>query len=770
MPRRLVFVLLAILATLALAPSLAQGRSLYFGISANSRSVSTPGDVQDVVVETGVTRLREDLEWQVVEPSDDAWDWTKSDQMYEEAAERGMTILPITNAPPCWAVPPGTPALKCQVTYPISDAEYAEFVSHVAARYGPGGDFWDANPGLDGALASRYIEIWNEPYLEWTINEPVKPSRYASLYKAAVTAGRLANGATRYLIESTVDARTGPEPANYVNWAAALKFADSAIGNYIDGIAVHPYPGSHGIAYQPENGTDEAFVNTRINYERWKALNIVRPIWITEIGYSSCSDGEGGRCVDGASQAAREANKAALLKPLLAALGTDEYAYVHAVYLYNLRQEKSASEPDKEASDWYGISFGKTFEHLPAWTSFIEAVEVYDGVPEANTTISSQTINGESASFSFSVNDSTANLECKLDGGAWGACTSPKAYNPTGGGSHLFQARGTNAEGAESTPATYSWVTAPTAATEAATGVKGTEATLNATVNPKGTSTSYRFEYGISPALTSSIPVPDKSVGSGTSNVKVSELLNGLKPDTSYIYRIVATNTAGVVTKGGEQSFKTAKTVASSLAKLPVIEPFNGSTGSGSGPWMPLFWTAMPWVSGSGQDTTSGWGPYGPYPAVNGAHLPTIPAIYRDAGFGGGAAATLAASPEGAGRFFSIWLIGAEPVGASAKGYELRFTQESGSEYTVALFRHTVTGFPPVKAQTTLATASKYVFVPGSTMALVDTGSTVSAWVDSGVGFAQVLTSADSTYSQGPVGLSGSGTATRLVNFKAGAL
>ncbi|HEX5610862.1 MAG TPA: hypothetical protein VFX45_12315 [Solirubrobacterales bacterium] len=763
MPRRLALALLAILATLALTPTLAQSRSLYFGISANSRSGPVPGDVQDVAAETGVNRLREDLEWRVVEPADDAWNWTKPDQMYEEAAERGLNILPITNASPCWAVPSLTDPHECEKALPTSPAsvsDYAEFVGRVAARYGPGGDFWDAHPELDGNLASRHIEIWNEPYWGdgfWSGNYVA----YGAMYKEAVAAGRMANPATRYLIESN------PAGSGGVAWAESLLAVYPTLGTYIDGIAVHPYPGPHDISYQPTSGTDEAFLNARISYERWKFLGVNKPIWITEVGYSSCNDIE--HCVPGSSQATRENNKAEMLKPLLAELGADSYAYVHAVYLYNLRQSIPASQPDNKKSNWYGISYGGAFEHLPVWTTFTDAVEAFDGTPEPNTTIASQTIAGESASFSFSANDLTASLECKLDVGAWGACTSPKAYNPTGGGSHTFQVRANNAESVEGLPASYSWVTAPSATTETATGVNGTEATLNASVNPKGTATSYRFEYWTSPASPSSIPVPDKSIGSGTANVKVSEIPTGLKPDTSYSYRIVATNTAGIVTKGAEQVFKTAKTIASSLGKLPVVEPFDGSTGSGSGPWMPVFWQVMPGASGAGQDTISGWGPFNGYPAVNGAYRSTIPYLYNDAGFGGGAAVTMAVAPGASGHAFSIWFV-AKNAFSWANGYELRFTLESGSEYNVALYRVTSsTGFPPVKVQTTLATG-KWTISPGSSVALVDAGSVVSAWVDSGAGFTQVFSAVDTSYNQGYVGLSGSGTATRLVNLKAGAL
>src|SRR6478672_13718779 len=82
-------------------------RKLYFGISANTRTKG--GSEQDLAAETGVDRLREDLEWKVVEPSDDNWQWAKTDTLLESAAERGMSILPILNTSPCWAVPKEVP-------------------------------------------------------------------------------------------------------------------------------------------------------------------------------------------------------------------------------------------------------------------------------------------------------------------------------------------------------------------------------------------------------------------------------------------------------------------------------------------------------------------------------------------------------------------------------------------------------------------------------------------------------------------------------------
>ena len=423
-------------------PAVADARSLYFGISANSRDRGAIA--QGRAAETGVKRLREDLEWKRVEPSKGEWAWTETDAMYRTAAERGMSILPIPNSPPCWAVPSGAP--ECEA-FPVFNSDYASFVGKVASRYGPAGDFWDLNPALNEGLASRYIEVWNEPY--WGVGEEaVNPSRYAALYKAAVIAGRAANPATRYLIESTVGGQGG------VKWADALKAAEPAIGSYIDGLAVHPYPGSHDITYQPQSVTDEAFANVRIDYERWRDLGIKRPVWITEVGYSSCADAE--HCVPGGTQAARETKKAEWLTQLLDEVAKDQYGYVHALYLYNLEQWTPPTSPDNTKSAWYGLLYAPTGEHLPARSSFSSAVAKYQGLPAPTATITGRSLAGSSATISFSSSDPTAGFECQLDAGAWSACTSPRTYSGVGPGAHVFQVRAVNAE-ATSSPTSYTW-------------------------------------------------------------------------------------------------------------------------------------------------------------------------------------------------------------------------------------------------------------------------------------------------------------------------
>ena len=69
-------------------------------------------------------------------------------------------------------------------------------------------------------------------------------------------------------------------------------------------------------------------------------------------------------------------------------------------------------------------------------------------------------------------------------------------------------------------------------------------ATLNGTVNPNGSATTARFEYGISASLGTNATVT-LNPSSGLETQAVSVTLTGLMPGTAYFYRLTATNAAG---------------------------------------------------------------------------------------------------------------------------------------------------------------------------------------------------------------------------------
>jgi hypothetical protein len=83
-----------------------------------------------------------------------------------------------------------------------------------------------------------------------------------------------------------------------------------------------------------------------------------------------------------------------------------------------------------------------------------------------------------------------------------------------------------------------------------------TSATLTGTVDPEGAATSYVFQYGTSTAYGSETPAVN--AGSGTKNVAVSAAVGTLTQNTTYHYRLAATNVNGT-TYGHDVSFKTAR-------------------------------------------------------------------------------------------------------------------------------------------------------------------------------------------------------------------
>lgn len=125
--------------------------------------------------------------------------------------------------------------------------------------------------------------------------------------------------------------------------------------------------------------------------------------------------------------------------------------------------------------------------------------------------------------------------------------------------------------------------------------------------------------------------------------------------------------------------------------------------------------------------------------------------------------ATMAVNPGLTSRYFSIWLdLSAEE--ASRTGYELRFTNVSTGAYDVTLSKW-LEG-----SQTVLASKTSYAFANGSSLALVDSGESVSAWIDTGSGFGQLLSAGDAAFESGNAAVEGAGNITRLTKFKAGSL
>ena len=110
--------------------------------------------------------------------------------------------------------------------------------------------------------------------------------------------------------------------------------------------------------------------------------------------------------------------------------------------------------------------------------------------------------------------------------------------------------------------------TAPRAITGAATEVENNAAVLNGTVNPNGISTTFHFEYGITENYGSETTM--EAAGAGSTDMSVFAAIDGLSPNTTYHYRIIAANNSGTVVGADKILTTSGAAVAPTVRTTPA--------------------------------------------------------------------------------------------------------------------------------------------------------------------------------------------------------
>jgi hypothetical protein len=127
-----------------------------------------------------------------------------------------------------------------------------------------------------------------------------------------------------------------------------------------------------------------------------------------------------------------------------------------------------------------------------------------------------------------------------------------------GGSTYHFRIVAANAQtGGTATGPDQSFTTpGPAVVATSADNISDTAATMRAQVNPHGHSTTYSFEYGTDTSYGHSVPVSPAAIGSGNSDVAVTEHISGLTPATTYHFRLTAQSSDGV-DRGPDGTFTT---------------------------------------------------------------------------------------------------------------------------------------------------------------------------------------------------------------------
>jgi hypothetical protein len=338
-----------------------KGGGLRVGLITNAQAADKNVSVTlDEVQPTGTRWLREDFDWNVIEPQDDEWHWGRYDNLLIEAANRGMHILPVLIYTPPWAG-------SAWNALPADRSEYAEYTAKVVNRYGPHGRLWRRqkrrcrkdqpgcrlHPGA-ASFAPSHFEFWNEPYLKVFSADGVDPARYARLVKAAAKAGRRANRRAKYLLA----ADQGPS-GDRLTFIDGMYAAVPHLNSYFDAVAAHPYTTGHSPDDVHGGWGFPRIANIRAKFVSHGARG--KPLWVTEIGWSTCPSHS--YCVS-------EQTQADYLARMFELLRTTYSGYVRAVFVYARRDLPPATP--SEPIFWYGLERGDD-SHKPAFDVFRQA-------------------------------------------------------------------------------------------------------------------------------------------------------------------------------------------------------------------------------------------------------------------------------------------------------------------------------------------------------------------------------------------------------------
>jgi hypothetical protein len=209
-----------------------------------------------------------------------------------------------------------------------------------------------------------------------------------------------------------------------------------------------------------------------------------------------------------------------------------------------------------------------------------DKVWIYTPILPSATTDAATSVEQTAATLNGTVNpnEGGAIADCHFEWGtttAYSGGTVPCASNPPDGNSAVpvegslsglsanttYHYRliaendsGTPAKGADQTFKTDP--NAPSVTTGAAASITHVSAQLTGTVNPNGGATTCAFEYGTSESYGSEVPCK-ANPGSGSSTVSVGASLTGLEADTTYHYRLKATNSGGETKGAVDKTFTT---------------------------------------------------------------------------------------------------------------------------------------------------------------------------------------------------------------------
>ena len=302
--------LFAILLLLALAaPAGAAEKGVATDLTWNLSQAEAESEAA-ILAGLGATWATVDLSWRNAEPSDGAYVQAEFDNLARAIAlarSAGARVLLTVSETPQWA------SGQVDPRYPPADpGKLAEFYAELVTRFGPALDAW---------------QVWNEPNHPhyWQPDPATDPNAcatYAGMLKAVAPVIRSGDPTGRVLFG-------GLAWNDYAYVDRCLELTPD-LAEHFDAMVTHPYAAA-GAA--PETVQDSSPQDGRLDYRTFLAYREIRrsidkPIWFTEMGWSTCWDGHPLGCVTPETQADYLTRAYKLL---------EEDPYVQVAIWYSLR-------------------------------------------------------------------------------------------------------------------------------------------------------------------------------------------------------------------------------------------------------------------------------------------------------------------------------------------------------------------------------------------------------------------------------------------------
>lgn len=267
------------------------------------------------------------------------------DRVVGAASVHGLSLLPVIEYTPSWdAQRPGDRASP-----PRSLQPFANFLTALVHRYGPGGTYWSAHPGTP-RVPIRMWQIWNEPHFAryWSV-QPFAPS-YVSLLGAAHAALKAADPGAQVVLAGLAD----------FSWQyLAQIYSVPGASRLFDVVAIHPYTAQ---------AAGVIIILQRVRAVMDQFGDAGKPILATEITWPS-SQGKAPPQFGVSTTETQQAQRLAQLMPLLIAnrarLGLEGF------YWYTWMGDESPNIPQ------YGFDYAGLLKYVRGTVSAKPALGVF---------------------------------------------------------------------------------------------------------------------------------------------------------------------------------------------------------------------------------------------------------------------------------------------------------------------------------------------------------------------------------------------------------